>query len=199
MAVGDIAVMRLVGRYQLQNVVNTLHYEIIEQPAEQVDQWQVLADDWATANATLWLGRHVDEYTLIGIKVFTRAGQTLPPGFATIGTAGSVVAAGNDALVCRTITLYSTNPNYRVRGRLQLSGGAQTMFDVTTGEVTQTEVDALDTLGAQLLQDINETLTHFKMVLWNPTLLQKNDLVEAKGRVTPSVIRSRRARQFNIG
>lgn len=199
MAVGDVAVLRVVGRYQLQNIVNTFHYSIIQQAGPEVTQWQALADDWLSANGNIWLARHVDTYSLVGIKVFTTKGIPRPPGFAALDAAGTVVGISNDALVCRTITLYTDAGNHRIRGRLQLSGGTTSMFDPDTGEVTQSEIDDLDILGAQLLQLITESTTDFQMVLWNKLLLGVNEIVLAKGRVTPSVVRSRRPRQFKIG
>lgn len=199
MAVADVAVVRLVGRYQSQNIVNTLHYRITSQTEPELFQWQVLADDWLAANGALWLGEHVDSYTLEGIKVFTRKGVSRPPGFTSSGASGTVVGTPQDALVCRTITQYTASGNHRIRGRLQLSGGDTAMFDADTGEVTAAAITDLDLLGAQLLATIAETSTEFNLVLYNKLLDRTEDVVLLKGRVTPSVVRSRRAKQFTLG
>lgn len=199
MAEGNVAVMRIVGRYQDQNIVNTLHYELETQTGPEPLQWQELCTDWENANLTQWLLSHVDTYTLVGIKVFTAQGDTHPPGFLSVGSAGTVVGISNDALVCRTITLYTDDPNPRKRGRLQLSGGTTAMFDPATGRVTADEITDLDALGAFLLQPLAGVNNTYQMVLWNKLLAQTYEIIRAAGRVTPSVVRSRRAKQFSIG
>jgi hypothetical protein len=199
MTVGDIAVLRAVGRYQDQNIVNTMHYEVKVQAGDDIDLWQQLADDWATANSTLWLGRHIDAYSLVGIKVFTAKGSPHPPGFTQIDTPGSVVGTGSGALLGRTITLYTDDPSSSARGRVQLSGGTEAMFDPDTGQLVPAEIIMLNALGTQLIQVINEQDNEYKMVVFRKLPERIATIILGKGRITPSVIRSRRARVFTIG
>lgn len=199
MPVDDVAVMRIVGRFQDQNIVNTLHYKIVDQTGAPETQWQELCVDWESQNLAVWLTNHVDTYTLVGLKVFTSDGQTRPPGFLSVDSPGTVVGISNDALVCRTITLYTADPNPRRRGRLMLSGGTTSMFDADTGRVTASTVTDLDALGASLLDVITGVNNNYQLVLWNKLLVLASEIIRAAGRVTPSVVRSRRAKQFTIG
>lgn len=199
MSVSDVAVLRVVGQYQAQNIVNTLHYIIMSQASPEVEQWQELADDWLTANASLWLGRHNDAYTLVGVKVFSASGGSKPPGFAVADSPGTVVGNPQEAYIGRTITLYTDHANPRKRGRIQLSGGTESQFDPNLGGVLPAEIVELDTLGTQLMQDITEGDNEYRIGLHNRLLDDFLEITQAKGRVTPSVIRSRRIKQFLIG
>jgi hypothetical protein len=199
MPVGDIAVLRAVGRYQDQNIVNTMHYEVEIQSSDDIDLWQQLADDWASAISTLWLGRHIDAYSLVGVKVFTAKGNPHPPGFTQVDGIGTVVGTGSGALLGRTITLYTDDPSPAARGRVQLSGGTTDMFDPDTGQVVPAEITLLNALGALLTQIINEQDNEYKLVVFRKLPERIANIVLAKGRITPSVIRSRRARVFTIG
>lgn len=73
------------------------------------------------------------------------------------------------------------------------------MFDPATGRVTADEITDLDALGAFLLQPLAGVNNTYQMVLWNKLLAQTYEIIRAAGRVTPSVVRSRRAKQFSIG
>lgn len=199
MAVDDIAVLRVVGNYQEQNVVNTMHYRITDQGGADVDQWQELCQEWSAAYQVDWLARHIDSYNLVGIKAFTAKGDTRPPGELTIGNAGTVIGDPVFAFVCRTITFYGDSGNARRRGRLMLSGGEDTQFTASRGAVSAGEIIALTALGTSLLNIITTGDNTYAPVLFQKLPETVTALVQAKGRVTPSTIRSRRVRKFLIG
>lgn len=199
MATSDIAVLRIVGRYQDQNIVNTMHYIIDELAGNEVDQWKELVDDWETEFATEWLGRHIDSFEFVGLKAFTVRGGNVPPGFASVRLNGTVVGDPQESFVCRTITLYGDGSNSRRRGRLMLSGGAETMFDDGDGSLTGAEIGFLNALGENLIEPLNVGNNTYKPILYDKLLDTVTGLVSAKGRITPSIIRSRRIKQFLIG
>jgi len=199
MTVGDVAVLRAVGRYQDQNISNNLHYEVVTQTSEEINIWQSLAEIWDAGNTASWLARMIDAYELIGLKVFTAKGDSKVPGIVNVGTAGDVVGDPQESFVCRTITMYTDNANHRVRGRIQLSGAAEAMFNDTDGSVTDAELTALSTLISNLLSPLSSGGDSFKPVIINQTTKVTNDVVEMVPRKTPSVVRSRRVRQFSIG
>ena len=74
MAVDDVVVLRAVGRYQSQNVVNTMHYKITAQTSTELAILASLTLAWDTDIRLEWLARHSDEYTLIGLKAFRVTG-----------------------------------------------------------------------------------------------------------------------------
>lgn len=199
MAVDDVAVLRVVGRYQDQNIINTLHYIIMEQVGSDTAQWQDLVDDWLTANGSPWLASHIDTYTLVGVKAFSARGGAKPPGFASADSAGTVVGANQEAYIGRTITLYTDDANPRKRGRIQLSGGAEEMFNPDDGGLLPDEIVDLNGLGAQLMNDITEGDNVYRIGLYEKLLDNFLEIIQAKGRITPSIIRSRRVKQFLIG
>lgn len=80
-----------------------------------------------------------------------------------------------------------------------LSGGAESMFDDTDGSVTQAEITALSTMISSLLTPLDLAGDTAKLVLFNPTTDTAVDVIQAIARVTPSVVRSRRIKQFLIG
>lgn len=199
MPVGDIAVLRIIGRSQQQNIVNTMHYRVVSQAGEDVDVWDQLCVEWELTNAPLWLARMHDEYELQGIKAFTVKGDAVPPGTAIAALSGDLTGDPQEAFVCRTITLYTDNPNQRVRGRLMLSGGAENMFDDTDGSVTSLEVGLLTVLGTALLFNLTSTDNEYEVVLYDKVLDVVSIPIKARGRLTPSILRSRRVKQFLIG
>lgn len=199
MAVGDVAVLRIVGRYQMQNIVNTMHYEVTVQSTEDLQLWEDLVQAWFANHSALWIAEHVDAYTWVGLKAFTVRGNTKPPGERAGAGAGTVVETPAPAFVCRTITFYTDNPNPRVRGRLMLSGTSDEMLHDDTGAVVDGQIITMDALGESLLGTIDANGNEFKPVLYNRTLDTTADLIAAKGRVTPSSIRSRRIRRMLIG
>jgi hypothetical protein len=82
---------------------------------------------------------------------------------------------------------------------MMLSGGTESMFDDTDGSVTPTEIGALSVLIGLLIDPLESGGDKFQLVLYNKTLDVISSLTAIKARVTPSVLRSRRIRQFLIG
>lgn len=199
MAQGDTVILRVVGRYQGQNIVNNLHYMITDQESAETQILQNLCAAWNTAIPTTWLARHIDTYTLVGIKAFNKTGPIKVPGFLSIDSPGVVVGVETPSPVCRTITLYTASINYRRRGRIMLSGSADGMFNDDDGAVTTSEVDSLTALG-QLLNSTLQSGNDAWVLAIPPTDLLPNEVITSvRGRTTPSVIRSRRIRQFLVG
>ncbi|GAG73552.1 unnamed protein product, partial [marine sediment metagenome] len=91
------------------------------------------------------------------------------------------------------------NANYRVRGRVMLSGGVESMFNDTDGSVTDSEITALQPLATSLFNDIEVGGDVWRLGTWNKTLSTFSDRLALRPRKTPSVVRSRRLRQFMIG
>lgn len=199
MAIDDVAVLRLVGKYMEQNIVNTMHYKVTSQEGGDASLWQQLCDEWLATFETPWLARHIDAYELVGVKAFTVKGNTRPPGETTVGNAGVVVDDPVFAFVCRTITFYSDSPNPRRRGRLMLSGGGDLMFTASRGAVAAGEIALLTTLGEALLGEVTSADNTYVPVLYQKLPETVTTLLAAKGRVTPATIRSRRIRKFLIG
>jgi hypothetical protein len=199
MVENDVAVLRVVGRYQNQNISNTFHYFLTALTTPDDDALQNLVQFWETDIADAWLARHVDAYELIGIKAFVADGTSARPGYRAVGTAGDVVGDPQESFVCRVLTRYTDSTNPRVRGRLNLSGGAESMFDDTDGSVTTTEITALETLADLLDEQIIGGDATWTPVIFNTVLSTSEIITKTRPRVTPSVIRTRRIRQFSIG
>lgn len=199
MAVADVLTLRVVGRYQSQNIVNTLHYQIAAQTSTELLICQQLVDGWATALTTLWLGSHIDSYTLIGLKCFRESGVAKTPDFSLITGAGTVTGEEVPSPICRCITLYTASAKSRRRGRVMLSGSEVSMFNISDGAVTAAEVADLNTLAATLTTTITKDTDEFSLCIpannGDPAML----ITDYKARVTPAVITSRRIRQFLIG
>lgn len=199
MAVGDIVTLRAVGRYQDQNIVNTMHYQIVDQAISEQQILDALCADWDTNMSSLWCGRHQLTYELIGVKAFNHTGDAKRPGFKAIGTPGLVVGDALLAHTCRTITLYTDSDKHRRRGRIMLSGSEKSMFDASDGSVDSVEVTALEVLGTALMQTLAVNGDSFQLCI-PPTLVDPVEIISSvRGRVTPSVVTSRRIRQFLIG
>lgn len=199
MVVGDVAVVRVVGRFQNQNIVNNLHYALTAVVSDPVDVLTNLAITWDADHGAAWLARMSDAYELIGIKAFVAKGDAVPPGIVPVSLSGDVVGDNQEAFVCRTLTIYTSNLNYRVRGRVMLSGGVETMFDDTDGSVTDAEIIALAPLITSLESDIAIGGDIWRLGTYNKTLDVFSDRTILRARKTPSVVRSRRVRQFAIG
>lgn len=199
MAVGDVAVLRIVGRYQSQNIINTMHYRIVVQANGDTEAWQELVDEWWTNFGSVWTARHIDAYELVGLKAFTVKGVTRPPGERSLNVPGDVVGTPQVSFACRTVTFYSASSNPRRRGRLMLSGGDEGMFEDSVGSVVTGEVIALTAMGTSLLANITSGDNQYEPVLYQKLPETISELVAAKGRVTPSSVRSRRIRRFLIG
>lgn len=199
MVVGDVAVVRVVGRFQNQNIVNTMHYALTAVVSDPTDVLTNLAITWDADHGAAWLARMSDAYELIGIKAFVAKGDAVPPGIVPVSISGDVVGDNQEAFVCRTLTIYTSNLNYRVRGRIMLSGGVETMFNDTDGSVTDAEIIALAPLITSLESDIAIGGDIWRLGTYNKTLDVFSDRTILRARKTPSVVRSRRVRQFSIG
>lgn len=199
MATDDVIQLRIVGRYQQQNIVNTLHYQIVDQSSSDLDILSAFITDWGTVHETAFLACHIDTYELIGYKAFRVDGTAKTPAYENRGFNGSVAGEEVPSNVCRTITLYTASSNHRRRGRLMLSGSEAAMFNTTDGSVTVAAVAILQTLGDLLSAPFLPVADEFQLVLpasgANPII----PVNAAIGRVTPSAIKSRRVSQYLIG
>lgn len=199
MAVDDVCVIRAVGRYQQQNIVNTLHVQITEQVSSELGILDQLLDSFDTEIRTAWLACHIDTYELIGLKAFRVTGAAKVPAYTNIGANGTVTGDEVPSNVCRTITLYSDSTNHRRRGRLMFSGSAMFMFNDTDGSVSTAAVALLQAVGDILDAGFSIAGDVFKVVLPATDTLPVVDVVKCRGRVTPSAVKSRRVRQYLIG
>lgn len=199
MPVGDIAVMRIVGRFQDQNIVNTMHYRVVSQVSDDDELWDQLCVEWTVTNGPLWLARMSDQYQLQGTKAFTVKGGSVPPGTSISAVSGDVAGDPQEAFVCRTITIYTDNSNPRRRGRLMMSGGAESMFDDADGSVASLEVGLLTVLGTALMANLISADNTYEVVIFQKTPEVISSPIKARGRLTPSILRSRRVKQFLIG
>ncbi|GAG73558.1 unnamed protein product, partial [marine sediment metagenome] len=80
MVVDDVAVVRVVGRFQSQNIVNTFHYRLTSVASAPVSVLQNLSITWDADHGAAWLARMSDAYDLIGVKAFVAKGDAVPPG-----------------------------------------------------------------------------------------------------------------------
>lgn len=199
MAVDDIIGIQIHGRYQQQNIVNLIHYQITEQTFDEMTILGNLCVAWETANKTAWLARHIDTYSLMGLKAFSLTGDNKLPGIRHIDEAGAVVGTEAPSPLCRTLTLYTGSDNYRRRGRVMLSGSADTMFNDDDGAVTDAELTALVTLGTALLDDVGSGGNVCVPGLAPNGILPYERYIGVLARKTPALIRSRRVRGFSIG
>lgn len=200
MAVDDIALVRVVGRYQSQNIVNNLYYQIVTQNSGEDVIMDLLCNDWDDQLQSDWLDRHIDDYQLIGIRAFSMTGDPKPPGSKAVGQPGNVVGTPQESFVCRTITLYPLTGSSKHRGRVMLSGGVETMFADLDGSVTPAEITLLSDLGDTLIEPLAGPSTDaYQLIIFNRTLKTPISIIRGVGRPTPSITRSRRIRQFSIG
>lgn len=199
MAVDDIVGMHIVGRYQSQNIVNNLHFKITAQDTTEDLILNALCILWDTTLTTEWLSHHIDTYSLIGIKAFNKEGVAKRPGFKSIGSPGTVVGSEVPSPVCRVLTLYTDSAKYRRRGRVQLSGADTTMFNDTDGAVTDAEITSLGDLADLLAAEISDGNDTFFPCLPANLVDPVESVVAVVPRKTPSLISSRRVRQFLIG
>lgn len=199
MAVDDVVGIKVVGRYQEQNIVSTLHFQITAQTVTDHQILQLMATAWDAAMTTLWVARHIDSYSLIGVKAFSLTGNNKRPGIEVIDTPGGVVGIETPSSICRVITLYTDSDNYRRRGRVMLSGCDTTMFNTDDGAVTAAERLALATLADALLDPIVSDEESMTPVIPATDVLPVEPITATLSRVTPANIRSRRVRGFSIG
>ena len=80
-----------------------------------------------------------------------------------------------------------------------LSGGAVAQFNIDDGAVTSAEQALLGTLGQFFEAVIDNGGDEFRCVIPATAVDSVQQIIDTKGRATPSIIRSRRIRQFLIG
>lgn len=199
MAVGDVCVLRIVGRYQQQNCVSSLHYRITTQVSDDLDILGQLIDDWLAIHEVAWLNCHIDTYTLVGYKAFRVDGTAKVPAYSTVETAGNVDDDEVPSNLCRTITFYTASSNHRRRGRIMLSGSGQAMFNQGHGSVAVAAVAILQTLADLLETALAQSPDEFELVLPAANGDPIEPIVAARARVTPSALKSRRVKQYLIG
>jgi hypothetical protein len=199
MATGDVSVLRLIGRYQEQNIVNTLHYFHAEQVSSEIDVLDSLVTGWEVSHDATWVARHCDSYTLIGIKAFRTTGDPKVPFGTRLDHAGTVVGTEELSSVGRTITFYTNSANHRRHGRLMLSGGTNDMFVDSDGSVDTIEGVAMQALGDELLAELFSGGDEFKLCIPPTDTLPYEIITAARARSTPASIRSRRIKRFYIG
>lgn len=199
MAVGDVSLIRIVGRYQSQNCVNTIHYKHTAQVSTELDVLGQLVLAWSTAIEAAWLAAHIDTYELIGYKAFRVTGAAKVPAYMNRGTAGTVTGLEVPSNICRTITLYTASANHRRRGRVMLSGSEQAMFNPSDGSLTTADVAKLQTIGDFLDTTLVGPVDSFDCCLPASGANPLEVVTKALGRVTPSALKSRRVKQYLIG
>ena len=199
MATGDNIQLRVVGRYQDQNIVNNFCYNLENQVTGDQDILEQACIDWDTQMRSAWLAAHHTTYTLVGLKAFRINGTPKTPGFSTIGQPGTRSGTAAPNFVCRTITLYSTSTNFRRRGRAMLSGSIVEDFDVTDGSLTVGAKAVLDTLGALLSNGFAPAVDGYSPILKPNGALPEVPIVDYASRETPSSVTRRRIRQYLIG
>lgn len=199
MAVTDELTLRVVGRYQAQNIVNTLHYRIVSQAATELVICQRLVDLWDTALRVLWTGRHIDTYSLIGLKAFRKTGVAKTPHFKLITANGTVTGDEVPSPVCRCITLYTADAKPRRRGRIMLSGSEAAMFNTTDGAVTAAQIALLETMMTTMEAPLTGAGDEFELGIPSTDADTWQNITDSKPRVTPAIVTSRRIRQFLIG
>lgn len=199
MAVGDICVLRVLGEYQNQNIVNTLHYRIVTEGSQPEDRLDALCSAWSSALQSIWIAAHIDTYILAATQANLVKGNAIPPGEFLIAAAGLVSGVPSPAINCRTITLYSDSNNHRRRGRVMLSGSDDGDFDPDTGIVVVGAMTLMQAIGDELLEAITPTGDEWVLVLYEKATDTVSDVIKAKARPTMSVVTSRRGRPFNFG
>jgi len=199
MAISDELTLRIVGRYQSQNIVNTLHYRIVDQTSSDLAICESLVEGWDTAMRTLWCGVHIDTYTLVGLKCFRKTGTAKTPHFKLVTSVGTVAGDEVPSPICRCITLYTADSKSRRRGRIMLSGSEAGMFNTSDGAVSASQISNLETMMATLIQNIDHSSDEFELGIPAANGDSFQAITDSKPRVTPAVVTSRRIRQFLIG
>jgi hypothetical protein len=199
MAQGDECTLRIIGRYQSQNIVNTMHYRIADQTTDDKDILDQLCTLWETANKTDWLACHNTAYTLVGLKAFGKTGTAKTPGTKAVGDAGTRSGTPVPANVCRTITLYTADVKHRRRGRVMLSGSISEDFEAGDGSLTESILTLLATLGAKLILALEGGGDEFKPGIPAAGADVWRDFNDLRARERPSQVGTRRVREFYIG
>ena len=199
MAVGDVSRLVIVGWFQDQNIVNTLHYKHTVQASEEKEVLQELCLQWQAAHETKWLNRHSDVYSLVGYKAFKHSGAGKVPGHVLAGVVGNVAGTANSSFVSRNITLYTDSANHRRRGRIQISGSITTDFDEVTGAVLAAQVVLMQTLGDDILAGLTGPSDEWELCIPDTATLPVETVTAVRARATPGIIRSRRIKSMFIG
>lgn len=199
MANNDICVLRLVGRYQSQNIVNTFHYRIVNQISTDLEVLEKLTLAWDSIIRNLWVARCIDSYTAVGLKAFRVTGTAKTPHYRVLNHAGTITGTEVPSNICRLITLYTTSSNHRRRGRVMMSGCATSMFDTADGSITNTEVAAMQSLGESMEAVLDAMEDTFQLCIPPSGTDPYEDIVDVLARSTPGAISSRRVRRFFVG
>ena len=199
MAQNDIVTLKVVGRYQGQNIVNSINWKILDQSSPETTVLENLCLGFVQDIEAAWLARHIDSYELVGYKAFNHTGAAKTPCFLPSGDAGGVVGEELPASVCRTITLYTASAKHRRRGRIMLSGTAVAMLNTDDGAVTSSEMSSLGTLGTYFTTSLTYGDDTFFCCIPPSGEDPVELIVDTMGRNTPSILRSRRIREFLVG
>lgn len=199
MAVDDVIGIQIHGTFQNQNIVNGMTFQITAQTADDHDVLNYLCLAWETTHKTNWLARHIDSYSLMGLKGFSLSGGNKRPGMVHIDEPGTVTGTEAPSPLCRVITLYTDSDNYRRHGRLMLSAGDTLMFNDADGAVSDAELALLAILGEGMIASINTAGNEFIPGLAPTDVLPFEPFTDVLSRRTPACIRSRRVRGFSIG
>jgi hypothetical protein len=199
MAIGDECTLKIIGRYQSQNVVNTMHYRIMAQTTGDPEILTQLCVGWHTDIESAWLACHHTDYELVGLKAFGKTGTAKTPGIVARGNDGTRSGTGAPSFACRTVTLYTADAKHRRRGRVMLSGSITEDFDTSDGSLTAGAKTPLDTLGALLVAAITVNSDEFEPGI--PAVGEDSwqDFTDFLTRETPSCVTSRRVREFFVG
>lgn len=199
MAQDDIVGLHIVGRFQGQNISQTIHYKMMTQVSSDNTILGLLAASFETTHKSSWLAIHNVAYSLMGIRGFSLTGDNKTPGLVHIDEPGTVTGAAAPSPLCKVITLYTGSDNYRRRGRLMFSGGTVPEFDVDDGAVEDTTLGLLASFGANLITALSFSGNEAQPGLAPTDLLPFEPFIDVLARRTPALIRSRRIRNFMIG
>lgn len=199
MSVSDVSVIRVVGRYQQQNCVSSLHYRHTAQSSSEEDILANFILAWSSDVEAAWLAAHIDTYELVGYKAFRVSGAAKVPAYMNRGVNGTVTGDEVPSNICRTITLYTASTNHRRRGRVMLSGSEAAMFLPSDGSLTTSTVALLQAIGDLLDNGHSMAGDTFELVLPATDALPVEAVTKSMGRVTPSALKSRRVKQYLIG
>lgn len=199
MAVTDECTLRIIGRYQSQNIVNTMHYRITTQASSELEVLGNLCDLWDSSNKADWLAAHSTAYELIGLKAFGKTGTAKTPGVKSLGDGGTRSGTPAPNFVCRTITLYTADVKHRRRGRLMLSGTITEDLDTNDGSLTSGGLAVMDNLGIKAIAQLTGGGDDFDPGIPAAGVDIWQNFTDYASRETPSSVTSRRVREFYIG
>lgn len=199
MAVGDIAILNIVGRYQSQNIVTTLHYEVITQGSDEEAILGALCTQWKATHESGLVAQLNDQMTIIGYKAFNKVGSATVPGYVDSGTAGTVVDTGLPAFVNKTITLYTASAKYRRRGRFTMSGVSEGELVASDGSILPATLTIMASFGAALLVNVSGGGDEWRLCIPAVGADPVEPIVGVLARPKPTILKSRRIREFLIG